>query len=97
MGATQDGQKELLAILDGYRESEQSWSDLLLDMKARELTVDPKLAADDGSCVACLAKVFKLTESASKKWRAQNGSSSTPDVIQEIPFLDGIKQTETAA
>ena len=30
MGATEDGQKELLAVVDGYRESEQSWTELLL-------------------------------------------------------------------
>ena len=31
MGATPDGRKELIAVQDGYRESEQSWSELLLD------------------------------------------------------------------
>ena len=31
MGATADGKKELIAITDGYRESEQSWKELLLD------------------------------------------------------------------
>ena len=35
MGATKDGRKELLAVLDGYRESEPSWSELLLDLTAR--------------------------------------------------------------
>jgi len=34
MGATADGKKELIAIADGYRESEQSWKELLLDCKA---------------------------------------------------------------
>jgi putative transposase len=220
MGATQDGQKELLAIVDGYRESEQSWTELLLDVKARGLAVDPKLATGDGalgfwkalpkvfpqtsaqrcwfhksgnvidqlpkrlqagakeklhqiwmadtrahaheafdlfietyqakypkaaeclnkdrqellafydfpaehwvhlrttnpiesvfatvkhrqkktrgngSRVACLAMVFKLTESASKKWRTLNGSPLLPDVIQGTRFIDGIKHTEAAA
>ena len=49
MGATADGKKELIAIQDGYRESEQSWKQLLLDVKARGLTVDPKLATGDGA------------------------------------------------
>jgi len=220
MGATKDGKKELIAIVDGYRESEQSWTELLLDAKARGLTVDPKLATGDGAlgfwkalpkvfpktkeqrcwfhksgnvidklpkrlqaggkdklhdiwqaatredayaafdlfietykakypkateCLkkdreellafydfpaehwihlrttnpiesvfatvkhrqkktrgngsrkACLAMVFKLAESASKKWRALNGSSLFPDVIQGIPFIDGIKQEQAAA
>ena len=49
MGATADGRKELIAITDGYRESEQSWKALLLDVKARGLVVDPKLATGDGA------------------------------------------------
>lgn len=56
-----------------------------------------KKTRGNGSRVACLAMVFKLTESASKKWRALNGSSLIPDVIQGIPFINGIKQTEAAA
>lgn len=38
IGATADGKKELLAMLDGYRESAESWKELLLDLKQRELT-----------------------------------------------------------
>jgi len=49
MGATAEGTKELLAVVDGYRESEQSWLGLLLDCKARGLRVDPKLAVGDGA------------------------------------------------
>ena len=49
MGATADGKKELVAVLDGFRESEQSWTELLQDVKRRGLTVDPKLATADGA------------------------------------------------
>lgn len=49
MGALPDGKKELIAIQDGYRESAQSWKELLLDCKARGLSVDPKLAIGDGA------------------------------------------------
>ena len=49
MGATKDGKKELIAMTDGHRESEQSWKELLLDVKRRGLTVDPKLAVGDGA------------------------------------------------
>ena len=49
LGATEDGRKELIAIQDGYRESEQSWKNLLLDVKRRGLTVDPELAVGDGA------------------------------------------------
>lgn len=49
MGVTPEGKKELIAVHDGYRESEQSWKELLLDVKARGLTVDPLLATGDGA------------------------------------------------
>ncbi len=35
MGATAEGEKELIAVRDGYRESESSWTELLSDLKSR--------------------------------------------------------------
>jgi transposase-like protein len=49
MGATADGTKELIAIADGYRESEQSWMEVLLSLKARGLEQGPELAVGDGA------------------------------------------------
>jgi putative transposase len=220
MGATEDGRKELIAVADGYRESEQSWKALLLDVKSRGLAVDPKLATGDGAlgfwkalpqvypatreqrcwvhktanvldklpkrlqpaakeklhaiwmaptraeaerafdlfvatyrakydkataCLAkdrevlltfyafpaehwrhlrttnpiestfatvrlrhrrtqgngtrraCLSMVFKLMQSAQKRWRLLNGSNLLPDVIQGTQFIDGINPQEAAA
>jgi transposase-like protein len=220
MGATADGRKELIAITDGYRESEQSWKALLLDVKARGLVIDPKLATGDGalgfwkalgqvyptcreqrcwvhktanvldklpkrlqaeaksklhqiwmaqtraqaeeafalfletyqakypkateclakdrgvlltfydfpaehwmhlrttnpiestfatvrlrhrrtkgngSRVACLTMVFKLMQSASKRWRLLNGSQLLPEVIAGVQFIDGLKPQTAAA
>jgi putative transposase len=220
MGATADGQKELIAIGDGYRESEQSWKELLLDCKARGLEIEPSLAIGDGAlgfwkamrqvwdttreqrcwvhktanvldklpkgsqpkakrmlhdiyqaesrkeaekafdlfvatyqakypqaveCLvkdrgvlltfydfpaehwlhirttnpiesvfstvrlrhaktkgsgsrsACLTMVYKLMESASKGWRALNGSKLLPEVIRGEVFIDGVKQEKPAA
>jgi len=37
IGATPEGRKELVGFTDGYRESTQSWRELLLDLKARGL------------------------------------------------------------
>jgi putative transposase len=220
MGATEDGRKELIAIADGYRESEQSWKALLLDVKSRGLVVDPKLAIGDGALgfwkalpqvypatreqrcwvhktanvldklpkrlqpaakeklhaiwmaptraeaerafdlflatyqakydkataclakdrdvlltfydfpaehwrhlrttnpiestfatvrlrhrrtkgngtrLACLSMVFKLMQSAQKRWRLLNGSNLLPEVIQGTQFIDGIKPQQAAA
>jgi putative transposase len=220
MGATADGRKELIAVVDGFRESEQSWKALLLDVKSRGLVVVPKLATGDGAlgfwkalrqvfpatreqrcwvhktanvlnnlpkrlqpeakekihniwmaatradadrafdlfvatyeakypkatgCLskdrdvlltfydfpaehwihlrttnpiestfatvrlrhrrtkgngsrkACLTMVFKLMQSASKRWRLLNGSQLLPEVIAGVQFIDGIKPQVTAA
>jgi putative transposase len=63
MGATEDGRKELIAISDGYRESTQSWRELLLEAKQRGLAVDPKLATGDGALGfwAALREVYPAT------------------------------------
>jgi len=63
MGATADGNKEVIAVQDGHRESEQSWTALLLDLKARGLTIDPKLAIADGALGfwAAMRKVWTNT------------------------------------
>jgi putative transposase len=49
MGATAEGKKELVALTDGFRESEASWKELLLDLKRRGLKHDPQLAIGDGA------------------------------------------------
>lgn len=63
MAATADGLKELVAVVDGYRESEQSWYELLLDLKHRGLALAPKLAVGDGALGfwAALRKVYGET------------------------------------
>ena len=49
IGAKDTGEKEFVAIEDGYRESEQSWYEILLDLKHRGLVHGPKLAIGDGA------------------------------------------------
>jgi putative transposase len=64
MGATPEGKKELIAVQGGYRESEQSWMELLLDLKHRGLQQEPELAIGDGALGfwAALRKVFPKTK-----------------------------------
>lgn len=63
MGATHDGTKELVAIADGYRESSQSWKEILLDLKSRGLDHAPELAIGDGALGfwKALSEVFPTT------------------------------------
>jgi putative transposase len=50
IGADAQGCKELLAIEDGYRESTQSWRELLLRLRDQNgLVLDPELATGDGA------------------------------------------------
>jgi transposase-like protein len=49
IGATPEGKKELVGLIDGVRESAQSWRELLLDLKRRGLAMAPELAVADGA------------------------------------------------
>jgi putative transposase len=63
MAATAEGHKELLAVMDGYRESEQSWHELLVDLRQRGLTLAPQVATGDGALGfwAALRKLYPQT------------------------------------
>lgn len=63
MGATADGTKELIAVVDGHRESELSWKEILLSLKSRGLMHAPELAIGDGALGfwKALEKVFPGT------------------------------------
>ncbi len=49
------------------------------------------------SRMTALTMVFKLCQSASKKWRRLDGSNQIADIIQGVKFKDGEKLTERAA
>ena len=81
MGATADGRKELIAMADGQRESEASWTGLLLDLRDRGLATAPRLATGDGSLGFWLAlsKVFPATRQQ-RCW-----VHKTANVLNELP------------
>ncbi len=62
IGVKADGTKELLACADGYRESTDSWADVLRDLKQRGMTA-PVVAVGDGALGfwAALGEVFPTT------------------------------------
>ena len=59
IGVRADGRKELIALADGYRESAESWADLLRDCARRGMRA-PVLAVGDGALGfwSALAEVF---------------------------------------
>ncbi len=81
MGATSSGDKELVAVSDGYRESKQSWKELLLDCKSRGLDLPPKLAVGDGALGfwAALSAVFPTTK------RQRCGVYKTANILDKMP------------
>ncbi|HEY7156384.1 MAG TPA: IS256 family transposase [Gemmataceae bacterium] len=102
MGATADGHKELIALGDGFRESEQSWKALLLDCQARGMTMAPSLAVGDGALGfwKALRQVFATTREQ-RCW-----VHKTANVLDKLPkaqqpkakaMLHDIWQAETKA
>jgi putative transposase len=68
VGVRADGTKELVAIGDGYRESTESWADLMRDLKRRGMRA-PVLAVGDGALGfwGALREVFPATR-AQRCW-----------------------------
>ena len=64
IGVNEQGKKELLAIEEGYRESTQSWTELLEDIRHRGLITAPKLAIGDGALGfwKAISKVYPETK-----------------------------------
>jgi len=81
IAATKHGQKELLGIVDGYRESEHSWLELLNDLKRRGLEKAPKLAVGDGALGfwKALSKVFGETK-RQRCWMHKTGN-----ILDKLP------------
>ena len=63
IGATPEGKKELIGFTTGYRESTQSWHELLIDLKTKGLKKPPLLAVGDGALGfwSALDKAFPTT------------------------------------
>jgi len=49
VGAKPNGKKEVVAVIDGFRESKESWLSVARDLKRRGLKISPKLAIGDGA------------------------------------------------
>ena len=81
IGADEAGNKELIGFWDGYRESEQSWTELLLDLKSRGLVIGPKLAVGDGALGfwKALIKVYGETR------RQRCWVHKTANVLNKLP------------
>lgn len=102
IGADEWGKKEILGLTDGFRESTQSWRELLLDLKRRGLTYAPDLAVGDGALGfwAALREVFGET-AEQRCWvhKTANVLNAMPKSLQPKAkaHLHDIWQAETKA
>ena len=81
IGATPEGKKELVGLIDGVRESAQSWRELLLDLKRRGLAMPPELAVADGA--------LGFWQAIEEVWPATRGQRcwvhKTANVLNKLP------------
>jgi transposase-like protein len=85
IGADEKGAKDIVGLSDGYRESEQSWMELLLDLKRRGLGTPPELATGDGALGfwKALRQVFGATREQ-RCW-----VHKTANVLNRLPKISG--------
>ena len=81
IGATPEGRKELIGFQTGFRESAQSWTELLTDLKSRGLAVAPELAIGEG----------EFLENPTDRLYSIGGSEIELDV--QLPSIDGTGRT----
>ena len=106
IGVRADGRKELVALADGYRESTESWADLLRSCRRRGMAA-PNLAVGDGALGfwAALREVFPDTREQ-RCWFHKQGNvlaalpkSAHPNAVkamQEIYNAEDIDHARTA-
>ena len=81
MGSDETGRKEVLAVVDGYRESEASWTEVLEQLTDQGLTVPPKLAIGDGALGFWKAALKKWPTTAHQRCWVHK----TANVLNKVP------------
>jgi transposase-like protein len=81
IGVNEQGEKRLLALSDGYRESKASWLSVIQDLQARGLKAAPQLAIGDGA----LGFWAALDEAWPQTRRQRCWVHKTANVLNELP------------
>lgn len=81
MAADEDGNKELLSVSDGFRESKTAWKEILLNLKDRGLEMGPNLAVGDGA----LGFWGALEEVYPKTRRQRCWVHKTANILDKLP------------
>jgi len=81
VGSDETGRKEVLAVVDGYRESEASWLEVMEQLDGQGLATPPMLAVGDGA--------LGFWKAAAKKWpataRQRCWVHKTANVLNKVP------------
>jgi len=81
VGSDDTGRKEVLAVVDGYRESEASWTEVLEQLDSQGLQMPPKLATGDGA--------LGFWKALTKKWPSTKQQRcwvhKTANVLNKVP------------
>jgi len=91
IGADAYGEKDVLAIMDGFRENADSWRDLLRSLRKRGLTQAPELAIGDGALgfLTALRDVYPTTREQ-RCWvhKTANVTGAMPKSLREKAKAD---------
>lgn len=90
VGVTEEGNKEILAIEGGHRESKASWLSLLRNLKERGLKIAPKLAVGDGA----LGFWGALTEAYGETRQQRCWFHKMGNVLDKLPKSQQTKATK---
>ena len=107
VGSDDTGRKEVLAVVDGYRESEASWLEVIEPLESQGLTLPPKLAIGDGALGFWKALGKKWPQTAQQRcWvhKAANVLNKVPkavqpklkEALQDIWMAEGRDQADQA-
>ncbi len=81
VGSDNTGRKEVLAVVDGYRESEASWLEVIEQLESQGMVIPPKLAVGDGA--------LGFWKAAAKKWPSTVTQRcwvhKTANVLNKVP------------
>ena len=81
VGSDDTGRKEVLAVVDGYRESEASWTEVLEQLESQGLRIPPELAVGDGA--------LGFWKALTKKWPTTRQQRcwvhKTANVLNKVP------------
>jgi len=90
VGVTEQGNKEILAIEGGHRESKESWLTLLRNLRERGLKVAPKLAVGDGA----LGFWGALTEAYGETKHQRCWFHKMGNVLDKLPKSQQVQATK---